>query len=105
MRASGCSCAPPASGPKKPPTTKTPRKPPDERTPECREALALVEQICSTIEDDVSDSAKERNPEYFEDVEEKAKGIGLTVETAQHATPNQIRALENILEGVEKWVR
>jgi hypothetical protein len=87
------------------PSTKTPRKPFDDRSPECKEALALVDKICETIEDDVPDRAKEQNGEYFEDVEEKAKSIGLTVETSRHATPGQLNALANMLQGIEKWLR
>jgi len=66
------------------------------------EALRLCDCIIIYLtEEDFPDSAVE----FIDSVEKKTISIRDWVEKNNHATENQIIALENMLEGVERWLK
>jgi len=73
--------------------------------PTVQEAEALVEEIADLIDNEVPDGAFRRMPDYFESVRSKALDIGDSVESYGSATEAQIEALENMRDGVKKWIR
>lgn len=78
--------------------------PPPEKVPQdVKDALAIVEKISKTIEDDVPEWKVLKNQNYFASLEDRAKGIGETIERTNRVTEAQVTALENMLEGLEKW--
>lgn len=70
-----------------------------------REAVALAEEIEDAVENRVSDGAKTRAFEFFEEVLEKAGKIADSVRRMGRATEGQLVALRNMRDGVMKWVR
>lgn len=71
---------------------------------EVSEALTLVQKIEDTI-DGLPDRVQDRGADFFESVREKAGSIAETIEERGEVTEAQQAALENMLEGVRKWVR
>jgi hypothetical protein len=69
-----------------------------------QEALELGDQICEIINDDVTDEVFRKFQAYFESVETTAKGIVATITKTNRASENQLRALRNILSGLQNWV-
>lgn len=70
------------------------------------EALELGQKILDMIEDDVSEEAIENaDPDFFSNVEEKTKGIMQTIEERQRVSDGQANALQNMHDGVAKWIR
>ena len=65
-------------------------------------AQKVVDEILETIEE-LSDSVKLKAADYFESVEERAKSIMENVEKRDSASDAQMTALNNMLEGGEKW--
>lgn len=70
--------------------------------PSALAAVGLADKIQQRI-DDLSDRAKLTNPRYFEDVSKKAEGIADVIRRTNRVSDAQVKALENMLEGVEKW--
>lgn len=64
------------------------------------DALDLVEEIESAAED-----VPERGEDFAASVLECANSIGDTIEQNEHATPRQMEALENMIEGLMRWTR
>lgn len=79
-------------------------KPKVKEDPEVQEALDIVDQISTTI-DDVNEDTRDKNSGFFDDVEKKSADIGKTIETTGRVSEAQMTALENMLSGVQKWVR
>jgi len=73
--------------------------------PTVEAALGLVTEIESMIEDDLSDTVKNRALEFFEGVLAKSKSLGETIELSRVVTTAQMKALENMHAAVSKWVR
>lgn len=96
--------------PKKPrqqPTQYGSNSPPAEGplSQEAKAAIDVADEIHRTIEEDVSDSAKEKNASYFEGVGQKAESIAGTIRRNNRVSAGQRTALDNILNGVKCWVR
>lgn len=81
-----------------------PREPPAVVPQDVKDALKLVEEISSTIEDEVPEWKVLKNQNYFASLEDRAKGIGETIERTNRVTEAQVTALENMLSGLQKWV-
>ncbi|MCI0421503.1 MAG: hypothetical protein L0312_20140 [Acidobacteria bacterium] len=77
----------------------------DSQDPDVREALEQVQRITGLIEDDVPDWAKDKAPDFFEDVAEKVRSVGETIERMDSVTDGQRRALNNWESGVRRWIR
>jgi hypothetical protein len=71
--------------------------------PDVREALGVVEDIKYTVEK-VDEHVREEREDFFGSVVKKAKAIGATIEKTNRVTAGQREALDNMLEGVRKWV-
>jgi hypothetical protein len=69
-----------------------------------QDALELAEELITTIEEDLSESAYARSPEFFDSALEGVKGTHETIECTEDVTEGQIKALENWKAGVEKWL-
>ena len=54
---------------------------------------------------EVLDRLPEAAEEFADGVRDKALDIRATVERSGRATPGQLRALENMLRGAERWLR
>jgi hypothetical protein len=63
------------------------------------EALALCKSILELLPD-----LPERAEEFAAGIEERVSSMQAWIESAGTATPAQIRALENMKAGVEKWL-
>lgn len=66
-----------------------------------QQAVDLCESILSDLEQ-LSDV--EAAEEFSDSVTEKVKGIQETIERRQDVTANQERALNNMNEGVQRWL-
>lgn len=64
------------------------------------EALALCDELLGKIEDLPSRAA-----DFAESVEEKIKSIREWIEEHDDVTDNQVRALENMGAGIDRWQR
>lgn len=73
-------------------------------TPEAAEALDVIAEMERTIEDDISGEAYRRGEDFFESVMEKAKSIGATITRTGRCSDAQRGALDNMHEGIKKWV-
>lgn len=62
------------------------------------EASELIDSI-GTLADDICDNGRD----FAESVVERAESIGESVERAGCATDNQLAALQNMKEGLERW--
>jgi len=67
---------------------------------EVAKALELADSILEKITD-----LPERAEEFGDSVESKVISISETIESRNHVTPAQMNALENMLAGVERWIR
>jgi hypothetical protein len=67
---------------------------------EWEEAVELCTEIISALED-----LPEAAEEFAESVEEKVISIREWIESNQHVTENQLIALQNMKDGVQKWFR
>jgi hypothetical protein len=72
--------------------------------PTVNEALKLVEEIQSTIEEDITDEVFNKASDFFISVKEKAASIGETIEDKQRVSEKQFDALDRMLAGVRKWL-
>lgn len=81
-----------------------PREPPAVVPQDVKDALKIVEEISKTIEDEVPEWKVLKNQNYFASLEDRAKGIGETIERTNRVTDAQVTALENMLSGLQKWV-
>jgi hypothetical protein len=66
------------------------------------QALRLVEDICDLAE---SGDIPTAGRDYAESVAERARSIGETIEERGRVTEAQVNALENMLSGLERWIR
>ena len=64
------------------------------------EALEIVDEI-----HEVADDVPERGEDFAISVTEKARSIGATIAEREHVTDAQMEALENMLAGLQRWVR
>lgn len=62
------------------------------------DAVALVDEIL-----EMADQTCDAGREFAESVAEKARLIGESVERSGAATDGQITALQNMLDGLERW--
>lgn len=69
-----------------------------------REAIDLAKQIEEVIEDRVSERTRDKHASYFEDIFDKSQSIADTIRKTNRVSPAQLKALENMLGGVKKWV-
>lgn len=66
------------------------------------DVFAMLEEIESIIEDgELPESAIE----FAESVQEKVKAICTSVEETGYCTERQLSAVQNMLSGLQKWVR
>lgn len=72
-------------------------------TKEAKAAVAVADEIAQTV-DDLPDRAKLKAADYFESVAERAEAIADTIRSRGRVTDAQAAALDNMLEGVRKWV-
>lgn len=63
-------------------------------------ALWIVDEI-----EELAGQVPERGEEYAESVLGKAASIGEAIEERGHVTEGQITALENMRDGLQRWVR
>lgn len=73
--------------------------------PSTQDALELVGTILDLIEDEVPDWAKEKASDFFEDVEEKVREVGKTIEARGMCTERQYNALQGWERGVRGWIK
>ena len=78
--------------------------PPEQVPADVKEALKVAEWISRTIDDDIPERKKLKNPDYFESTEARAQAIADTIERTNRVTQAQRTALDNILAGLLKWV-
>lgn len=76
----------------------------DKVDPDVAAALGVATLISETIEEEIPAWKVEKNREYFESTEEKAKSIAETIGRTNRVTPGQRMALDNMLAGILKWV-
>lgn len=69
-----------------------------------KEGLEQCERIIELIDDEVSDRAKDKAGDFFEDVREKCVEVSATIEKTGVVTPGQAKALAGWEEGVRKWI-
>lgn len=67
----------------------------------------LIDKIDEILEDmdDASSDLWDRAYEYFESCEEKLKGIRDTVEKKQEVSRRQWETVENMISGINKWLK
>lgn len=63
-------------------------------------ALQLAEQIESA-----ADEVPDEGQEFASDVAKKAEDIAATIESTNRASDAQVTALENMLSGLQRWIR
>lgn len=66
------------------------------------EGITLCDEIITLLEDMPDNSAA---IDYRDSVENTVMDIEASIEKFQNCTDNQMEALTNIKEGVEKWIR
>jgi hypothetical protein len=62
------------------------------------DAMTLVDEILELV-DQTCDAGRD----FAESVSDKARSIGESVERSKSATDGQIKALQNMLDGLERW--
>jgi len=62
-----------------------------------------LERLIDAI-DNLDDEILEKSPQYFESIRDKAAGILETIETTLRVTQGQQKAVDNIIEGFNKWM-
>lgn len=72
----------------------------DQQDPDIDEALSLIDDIQA-----MADDVPERGADFAESVRDKAASIGESIERDGRVTANQIHALENMRDGLERWLR
>lgn len=97
-----CVCKAPA----KPPLTSGPKQPSIRvtRTPQADESASEAFGLCDEIESLAGD-VPDRGQEYAESVVEKSESIRASVEASGRASVGQISALENMRDGLLRWIR
>ena len=68
------------------------------------EAITLCNEILDMIDSEVPDFAWDRAASFFESVRDKVSSMLETIETMDDPTIRQTNALENMREGVAKWL-
>ncbi len=71
---------------------------------EAEAALELGQSILDILEDDIGEDAYQQAADYFESVKDKTESIMESIEEWDNATDGQVRALENMKAGLERWV-
>lgn len=64
------------------------------------EAYSLINEI-----QELAGDMPERAEEFVDSVVNKALEIKVTIERKSQATPNQIQALRNMLNGMKRWIK
>lgn len=72
---------------------------------EVSEALEQVARIVEMIDDEVPESARDRAPEFFDDVRRKVVDVGETIEARGRVTDKQRSALDGWERGVAGWIK
>lgn len=97
-----CACKAPANLPSvsvpKPSSIRVSRK------PQADDSAAEAFELCDEIESLACD-VPSRGQEYAESVAEKSESIRASVEASGRASAGQISALENMRDGLLRWVR
>ena len=75
----------------------------EDRPADVREALDTVHGITDAIER-VEEHTRDKHTNYFDSVDRRARGIAETIERTNRVTDAQRTALDNMLEGVRKWI-
>lgn len=70
-----------------------------------KEALEACGRIIELIDDEVPEWARDKAPEFFEDVREKVVSVEETITVTADVTPAQSRAIENWEAGVRKLIK
>lgn len=68
------------------------------------EATEMIAEISRVIDEDVSDSARDRGIDFFEDVLDSAGQVEDTIMENGYVTASQESAIRNWLKAVSKWV-
>lgn len=68
------------------------------------EALELGQEILDMIEE-MDDDTKDRGCDFFVSVEEKVTDMLNTIEENDRCSDGQMTALENMRDGVARWIR
>ena len=68
------------------------------------EAIQQCDTIVEMIDEEVSEKAKAKAGEFFEDVKAQVTDMQETLVNASHVTVNQQRALDNWEAAVAKWI-
>lgn len=72
----------------------------DEQDDACSEALELCDEIES-----LADQVPERGEDFARSVLDRMSDIRATIEERNTATSGQIQALENMRDGLSRWIR
>jgi len=78
----------------------TPVKPERELPPDATEALEIIDEM-----EELASEVPDAGQDFAADVLEKAKSIGRTVERARSVTAAQWDALNNMRDGLARWIR
>lgn len=70
-----------------------------ERAGELQEAIELCDEIES-----LADEVPEAGEDFATSVSERTAGIRETIEENNYATPGQLSALENMRDGLARWI-
>lgn len=68
------------------------------------EAKEMIAEIDRMIEEDLSEKARDKGSDFFEDVQEQMADVEETIVENGYVTDNQERALRNWKTGVGKWI-
>lgn len=69
------------------------------------EAEQIIEEIDDMINDELSEEAFHRAPDFFEDISEKSKSVGETIASSGYVTGRQAAALRSWYDGVSRWIK
>ena len=72
--------------------------------PTCDDSVQQAEEIIEEI-NELVEQVPSRASDFAESVQERAHDIGESVREAGRATPNQLNALENMADGLRRWIR
>jgi hypothetical protein len=75
----------------------------DEPPDDVKEALEIVEGIGDVVERVTQRRISDDGAAFLEDILDKARSIGATIEEQNRVSDRQLNALKNMLAGVKKW--
>jgi len=68
------------------------------------DALELIDEIITLIDEEVPERAWDRAASFFEDVREKVVDMSQTIHNTGRCTERQAKALEGWKAGISKWL-